>query len=162
MMTKCYKKILKKIIKNIIGDYFNSSEAAFLFNPNKNEFVDDCLSRQIDFFNNIINNKFDVSIIVNKALEENCELTTKQNIIIRQRIHYLQMAYFNMLNLDLNVPVLFKECCKKAIKQMCKIGIKIVSDYKIIMIWNRIFRVNEIIPHPTYYIEMGELNQPIF
>ena len=91
-------------------------EATFLFNPNENELVDDCLSRRINLFDSIINNKFDISIIVNKALEENCELTTKQNIIIRQRIHYLWMAYFNMLNFDLNEPVLFKECCKKAIK----------------------------------------------
>ena len=116
--------------------------------------VDDCLSRQIDLFDSIINNRFDISILVNKALEENCELTTKQNIIIRQRIHYLRMAYFNMLNSDLNEPVLFKECCKKLIKQMHEIGVKIISDYKTIMVWNRIFRVNEIFPHPNYYIEM--------
>ena len=60
MMKKFYKKIKNKSIKYIIGDYFNSSEATFLFNPNENELVDDCLSRQIDLFDNIINNKFDV------------------------------------------------------------------------------------------------------
>ena len=45
---------------------------------------------------------------------------------------------------------------------MDEIGIKITNYYKVIIQWNMIFRVNEIFPHPNYYIEMVKLNQPIF
>ena len=80
--------------------------------------------------------------------------------MIRQRIHYLQMAYLNILDSDINQPIVFGECCKKAIKQLGEIGIKVIKNHKTIMQWNRVSRVNEVFPHPNYYIEMGKSDQP--
>ena len=45
---------------------------------------------------------------MNKACEENCELNTRQTVMIRQRIHNLWMAYVNVLESDTNRPVLIK------------------------------------------------------
>ena len=56
----------------------------------------------------------------------------------------------------------FKKCCKKAIEQIGEIGIKFIINYKTGMTWNRVFRVNEMFPHPNYYIEMGETDEPLF
>ena len=83
--------------------------------------VDDCLSRCIDLFDDILNNELDVSSIVNKAFEEICELDSRKTIIIRQRIHYLRMLCVNILNSDINQPVPFAECCKKAIKKWARL-----------------------------------------
>ena len=46
----------KSSIHNIIGTYFNSSEATLLFHPQEDELVEDCLSRHIDIFDDILNN----------------------------------------------------------------------------------------------------------
>ena len=48
-------------ISNIIGDYWNSSKATLIFCSQDNESVDDCLSRHIDVFDDILNSKIDVS-----------------------------------------------------------------------------------------------------
>ncbi len=93
-------------------------------------------------------NEIDVSSIVNKACEENCELNTQQTVMIQQRIHYLRMAYLNILDSDINQPVVFGECCKKAITQIIEIGIKVIKNYKTIMQQNRVFRVNKMFPIP--------------
>ena len=45
---------------------------------------------------------------------------------------------------------------------MGEMGIQIIKNYKTIMGWNRIFRTNEMFPHPNYYIEMGKSDQPVF
>ena len=57
----------KTSVCNIIGDYFNSTEVTLLFCPQDNESVEDYLSRHIDVFDNILNNKIDVSFIVKKG-----------------------------------------------------------------------------------------------
>ena len=44
---------------------------------------------------------------------------------------------------------------------MSEIGIKVIKNYKTIMQWNRVFRTNEMFPHPNYYIEMGKSDQPV-
>ena len=110
------QNIEKSSFRNMIGDYFNSTEATLLFCPQDDESVEDCLSRRIDLFDDILNNKIDVSFIVKRACEENCELNIKQTIQIRQRIQYLRMAYFNVLESDQDQPVMFKFCCKKSNK----------------------------------------------
>ena len=84
----------KKVLNEM--NYFNSTEAMLLFNC-KDDSIEDCLSRQIDIFDEIINHKQDISMVVNKANEKNCELTTKQSIIIRQQLQYLRNAYLNIL-----------------------------------------------------------------
>ena len=113
-------------------------------------------------FDCILNNNEEVSSIVNKASEENCELSSKQSIIMLQRILYLQNAFFNILISDLDEPFSFKLCCKKAIKQMNEIGIKLVKNARTLMQWNRVFRHQEVFPHPNYYVEMGKTDKPIF
>ena len=50
-------KALRKTIVDKIGNYFNSPEALILFNCRDNELVDDCLSRRIDLFNDVMNHK---------------------------------------------------------------------------------------------------------
>ena len=45
---------------------------------------------------------------------------------------------------------------------MDEIGVKTIKDYQTIMKWNRVFRTNEIFPHPNYYVEMGKSDQPVF
>ena len=127
-----------------------------------NESVEDCLSRRIDLFDEILNNKIDVSAIVNKACEDNCQLNTKQQITIIQRLLYLQMAYFNILASDMNHPISFKICCENAIKKMSEIGINVIKSYQTIMQWNRVFRKHEVFPHPNYYVEMGKTDEPLF
>ena len=144
------QKTKKSSVCNIIGDYFNSTEATLLFCPQDDESVEDCLSRRIDVFDDILNNKIDVSFIVNRACEKNCELNINQTINIRQRIQYLRMAYFNVLESDLDQPIMFKFCCEKAIQQLSEMGIKIIRNFKSIMQWNRIFRTHEMFPHPNY------------
>ena len=57
----------KSSSRNIIGDYFNSTEATLLFCPQDDKSVEDCLSRRIDIFEDILNNKIDVSFIVKKG-----------------------------------------------------------------------------------------------
>ena len=79
-------------ILDIIGDYYSSSEGKILFNCKQNESVYDCLSRRIDRFNMIINNKICISTIVNKAKEKDCEMSSYQTILILNRIQYLKHA----------------------------------------------------------------------
>ena len=122
--------------------------------------MEDCLSRRIDIFDGILNNTIDISCIVNKA--QDYELNTRQTIAIRQRIQYLRMAYFNVLDSELNQPVRFNKCCEKAIQKLSELGIRVIKNYKTIMEWNRIFRTNEMFPHPNYYVEMGKSDQPVF
>ena len=83
--------------------------------------------------------------------------------MILQRIQYLQMAYLNVLNSNIDEPISFRKCCEQAIKQiMSEIGIHEMTNYRTIMIWNRVFRTNEMFPHPHYYVEMGKTEQPAF
>ena len=79
----------RKSIYEEIGNYFNSPEATILFNPQDDESVEDCLSRRIDLFDDILNNKVDISAIVNKACEIDCQLNVKQHMTIIQRVLYL-------------------------------------------------------------------------
>ena len=50
----------------------------------KNESVYPCLSRRIDHFNLVLNNKTCISTIVNSAQEKDCELNSSQTILIFQ------------------------------------------------------------------------------
>ena len=45
---------------------------------------------------------------------------------------------------------------------MGEIGIKVIKNYKTLMIWNRVFCTNEKFPHLNYYIEMGKTDEPLF
>ena len=51
------KNAKRKTIVDKIGNYFSSPEALILFNCRDNEMVDDCLSRRIDMFDDVINHK---------------------------------------------------------------------------------------------------------
>ena len=79
-----------------------------------------------------------------------------------QKIQYLRMAYLNVINSDLNTTISFKTCCDKAIEQMGEVGIKYIKNGNTIMQWNRVFRKNEIFPHPNIYVEMGKSENPLF
>ena len=46
------------------------SETKSLFKPKDDQNVDDCLSHQIDTFDDIMNHKEDISFLVNKAKED--------------------------------------------------------------------------------------------
>ena len=162
MKIKLIYQKKRKTIYNQIGNYFNSPEAVRLFNPKSDESVEDCLSRRIDFFDSILNNREDVSYIVNKESEDNCEVTSKQSIVMIRRILYLQNAYFIMLSNDVNELISFKRCCKKAIKQTNEIDVKIVKNSRTLMQWHRVFQNQEVFPHPNYYVEMGKTDKPIF
>ena len=83
-------------------NYFNSTEARQLFNCQAEDNVEDCLSRQIDIIHQIIIHKQDVSIVVNKANKQKCELTTMQVILIRQKLQYLRNTYLHVLQEDTN------------------------------------------------------------
>ena len=139
-----------------------SPEGKSLFHPQHDEDVEDCLSRRIDMFDDIVNHKADISLLVNRASEENAQLNVKQGIIMIQKLQYLRMAYLNVLNSNIDEPISFRKCCEEAIKQMSEIGVNVITNYRTIMIWNRIFRTKEIFPHPNYYIEMGKSDQPVF
>ena len=56
----------KVIIRDIIGDYFTSSEARLLFNCRKDESAYGCLTRRIDKFDSILNNKDTIASITLK------------------------------------------------------------------------------------------------
>ena len=49
------KKTTTTTIIDKIGNYINSPEALILFNCKNDEMVDDCLSRRIEVFDNILN-----------------------------------------------------------------------------------------------------------
>ena len=124
-----------------------------LFNPQNDESVEFCLSKRIDLFDDILNNKVEISTIVNKAYGIDCQLNVKQHVIIIQRVLYLRMEYF--LVTDLNQPTSFKVCCENAIKNewdwhQCN---KILPDNNA---GNRVFRKHEFFSHPNYYVEMGK------
>lgn len=80
-------------ICDIIGDYYTSSEGKILFNCPTDETVYDCLSRRIDHFELILNNKVSISSIVNKAREKDCELDSNQTILMLHRMQYLRFSY---------------------------------------------------------------------
>ena len=145
-----------------IGNYFSSPEALILFNCRDNEMVDDCLSRRKDMFDDVINHKKSIEDLVNKSSEDNGRLTSSQGITMLQKIQYLRMAYLNVINSDLNKIVSFKTCCDEAIKQMSQVGVSYIRNANTIMQWNRIFRNNEIFPHPNIYVEMGKSETPLF
>ena len=141
-------------IVDIIGDYFTSPEAKLLFKCRKNETVYDCLSRRIDVFESVINNKSDISSIVNKAMEKDCQLNSHQTILIYNRMQYLKFSYLFMLDRDSNST--YSSCCKKAIQHMREnCGVNIIKNHKILMRWNRIFRLDEVFPHPNSNIQHG-------
>ena len=96
----------KKNIHDEIGNYFNCSEATNLFRPWNNKSIEDCLSRYIDLLDEILNEKINISTIINKANEENCQWNKRQYLHIYQRINYLRIAYLNILNCDLNEPIM--------------------------------------------------------
>ena len=120
----------KKTIIDEIGNYFNSPEALILFNCKNDELVDDCLSRRIDLFDDILNQRKSIEDVVNKSSEENGKLTSSQTILILQRIQYLRMAYLNVVNSNLNATISFKTCCDQAIKQMGEVGVKHIKNAK--------------------------------
>ena len=115
-------QLKRKSIYEEIGNYFTSPEATILFNPCNNESVEDWLSQRIDLFNDTLNNKVDVLAIVNKASEIDCQLNVKQHMTITQRVLYFRMAYFNILETDLNQPISFKVCCENAIKEWVRLA----------------------------------------
>jgi len=149
-------------ITDIIGDYFTSSEAKLLFNCRKDESADDCLSRRIDKFDSILNNKDIIASIVNNATEENCALNESQVIIISQRAQLLRTAYHFVLASDTSKRVSFLDCCKRSINHNKLNGLKIITYPQMIMRWNVIYRVHEKFPHPNYYIELGKAYVPLF
>ncbi len=100
----------RKTINKEIGDYFDSPEASLLFNPTDDKSVEYCLSQRIDLFDEIITNKEDLSVLVNRASEEENQLTVKQGIIIIQRLQFFRMSYLNILNCNINEPISFKNC----------------------------------------------------
>ena len=71
-----------------------------LFKCKTNESVYDCLSRQINAFNLILNNKVCISTIVHRAKKEDCELNSQQTILIINRIQYLKYSHLFMLQKD--------------------------------------------------------------
>ena len=111
-------------IGDIIGDYFDSSEGKILFNCKQNESVYNCLSRRIDKFNSILNNKMCISEIVNKAKERDCELNCHQTILMLNRMKYLRQTYLFILQKDSsNKTTTFTSSCKKAIDHIKKIAV---------------------------------------
>ena len=72
----------QKTIFDKIGNYFSSPEALILFNCRDNEMVDDCLSRRIDMFDDVINHIKSIEYLVNKSSEDNGRLTSSQGITI--------------------------------------------------------------------------------
>ena len=146
----------EEFIKNVIVNYFNSPEAKLLFKNKEGESVEECISRRIDMFDEILNNRKDISLLVNKAGEKNCEMNNTQFTLMTHRMHYLRNAYLQLLNVDTSKPISFQECCEEAIKKMNEVGIRTITNSKTVMQWNRIFRVNENFPHPNIFIEMDK------
>ena len=54
-------------MSNIVDDSLNSTKATLIFCPQDNESVNDCLSRHIDVFDNILNSKIDISFFIKKS-----------------------------------------------------------------------------------------------
>ena len=148
-------------IVDVIGDYNTSPEGRIIFNCKKNETVYDCLSRRIDQFNLIMNNKKCISTIVNKAREAHCEINSHQTILIINRMQYLKQAYLFMLEKQSSGSNnTFSNCCKKTIEYMSKCnGVNVIRNHEILMKWNRVFRLDEVFPHPNVNIQMGNTYQ---
>ena len=152
----------KLSIANLIDNYFSSNDANILFNCTVNEIVNDCLTRRIDCFDEIINRKLDISKIVNKEKTNDCEMRDNQKVLMMQRMQYLRCAYHNLVECNINQRIKFSDCCKKGRKQMEMVGVRLINNYQIIMRWNRVFRQEEYFPHPNPYVEnriIGLTNQ---
>ena len=107
-------------IQDIVGtNFFHTKEAKVLFNCTRNnETVYDCLTRRVDHFNLILNNEVNISTIVNKADEKDCELNPQQTILMLHRMQYLQFTYLKTLEkTSVNNTFNFQSCCKKAIEK---------------------------------------------
>ena len=154
----------KLTICDVIGDYYTSSEGKILFNCPTDETVYYCLSRRIDHFELILNNKVSLSSIINRAKEKDCELNSHQTILMLHRMQYLKFSYLFMLEKTSNGKnSTYNSCCKRAIEHMRKnCGINIITNERILMKWNRTYRISEIFPHPNTNIQHGYTNQSEF
>ena len=69
-------------------------------------------------------------------------------------MQYLKYSYLFMLDRDTDST--YSHCCKKAIQHMREnCGVNIINNHKILMRWNRIFRLDEVFPHPNSNIQHG-------
>ena len=133
-----------------------------MFNCRKDESAYDCLTRRIDKFDAILNNKENIASIVNKAADDNCKLNENQLMTMSQRILFLRKAYLFILESDTSKPISFQDCCKKSIEFYHKMsGFKLINNPRILMNWNQTFRKHEKFPHPNYCIEMGKAYVPL-
>ena len=130
----------KLSIAKLIGNYFSSNDAKILFNCSENETVYDCLTRRIDCFHDILNRKLDILKVVNKAKTKDGEMNDNQKMLMIKRMQYLMCAYYNLLECDVNQNIKFSDCCKKAIKQLEMVGVRLINNYQVLMRWNRVFR----------------------
>ena len=131
-------------------------EGRLLFNTKIDETVYDCLSQQIDVFDTILNNKMNISKIVNRGIERDCELNSQQAILVYNCMQYLRFSYLFMLEKNTRERnETYSSCCKKAIEQMEKFGVRIIKNHQILMKWNCTFCSDEVFPHPNNYIQHG-------
>ena len=82
-------------ITDTIGDYYNSPKAKILFNCKKAESIYNCLSRHVDHFNLILNNKICISIIANKAMIKDCEMSPSQTILMLNRMNTTSLPFYS-------------------------------------------------------------------
>ena len=111
-------------------------DTKILFNCPENETVYECLSRRIDYFDDILSRKLDTSEIIHKAEQKGCETSPCPNTLMIQRMQYLQCAYKNVLSTNVfEQQVKFNNCCINAINQISMVGVRLVNNFQILMKW---------------------------
>ena len=154
---------MPKLITDVIGEHSNDRKYRQLFNPKNSETVQQCLQRRISIFDHILNRKVSVSKIVNHAEKSEYEMNLDEKIAIFQRVQGLRLTYLYAIQHFKNRSFLWKICCKKAINDMIDTGNFLIGRcWQTISKWNRIFRINELFPHPNISIEMGKSYMPPF
>ena len=143
------------MIDDVIGNFFDDTKARQLFGCRVRESVDDCLTRRIGMFNDVLNNHSSISSIVNRAEEKDCQLDSEDVVKIIQKVHYLKRAYQHVLKKNHEVDFNFRNCCQKSINDLSEFDFTLIKHPAVLMKYNRIFRVYEKLPHPKLHIQLG-------
>ena len=141
-----------------IGGYWKDPKSRDLFFPSSPIVeTDAALSRRISLLEDLMKNPKKIKARVNRA--EQCGLESHEAGIILNQCYYLRQAY--RIALDSMPKKTWVKCCEEAIQRMKEMGNAKIKHSKTLRRWNKMFRRNEIFPHPNVNIEMRREYSPV-
>ena len=158
-VERCNKR---QRLLDTIGSYWLSGEATNLFYNKKCSEKKDMqvvLYEVIELFDNILNHKCNIDIVVNKANKQ--KLTYQQYDTCRQKVCYLRQAYLNAVEFMPGKSWLY--CCQDAVDSINHYtGYCLITSGRVLQQWHRYFRQQMMLPHPNRYIENDVKVEPRF